>query len=80
MLASIAISRDDKEGAETNLQKAANNAEGTVFEYDFALLYAEQLNKNDKKTKAVKIVQGILEDDEILYSTKKNQRLESLQC
>ena len=71
MLASIAISRDDNGGAESNLQKAANNAEGTVFEYDFALLYAEQLNKNDNKSKAAKIVQDILDDEEILYSTKK---------
>ena len=71
MLASIAISREDNAGAESYLQKAADNAEGTVFGYDFSLLYAEQLYKNGNKNKAAKIVQGILEDDEILYSTKK---------
>jgi predicted negative regulator of RcsB-dependent stress response len=71
MLASIAVSNDDNQSAESYLQKAANNAQGTVFEYDFAILYAEQLNKNDNKSKALKIVSDILDDDEILYSTKK---------
>jgi len=71
MLASIAISNDDTQSAESYLQKAAHNAKETVFEYDFALLYAEQLNKNGNKSKAVKIVSEILDDDEILYSTKK---------
>jgi len=71
MLASISINDEDMDGAEEYLNKGSNIAENTVYEDEISLLYADQLITNNKSDRALRIVEGILEKDDILFSTRK---------
>lgn len=71
MLADIKYENNENKKAEDLLSKGAEIAKDTVYENELALLYANQLNINGKSDKALKIVNNILEQDNILVSIKK---------
>jgi predicted negative regulator of RcsB-dependent stress response len=71
MLADISLINEDLIGAERFLDKGFKTAENTVYENEMALLYANQLFTNGKSEKALDIVEGILEQEDILFSIQK---------
>lgn len=71
MLANIAITNGDGEKSEILLSKGSEISKNTVYENELALLYANQLDLNGKSDKALKIVDIILVQDELLGTTRK---------
>ncbi len=71
ILAEIALKNNDAEKAEKYLQKGTKFAENTVYYQEMSLLLANQLFENGKINKAKNIVDDILQQDNILFSTKK---------
>jgi hypothetical protein len=71
MLASIAHINKDNELAEEYYSLGAEVSHDTVYENEMELLYANQLNINGKSNRALKIVNNILEKDDLLLSTEK---------
>ncbi len=71
MLADIAQGNGNNDLAEEYYSKGAAIANGTVYSHEITLLYANQLNSNGKSDKALKIVNRILEEDDLLFSTQK---------
>ena len=71
LLSEIALKNNNGEDAEKLLQKGTKFAEDTVYYQEISLLLANQLFENGKIAKAKKIVDNILEQENILYSIKK---------
>ena len=71
ILAEIATKNNDDEKAEKYLQKGTKFAENTIYYQEMSLMLANQLFKNGKINKAKIIVDDILQQDNILFSTKK---------
>ena len=71
-LSEIAIRNDKADEAEKYLQKGTKFAENTVYHQSMSLLLANQLFENGKVNKAKKIVDNILEQENILFSIKKS--------
>lgn len=71
ILAEIATKNNISEEAEKYLQKGTKISENTVYHQEMSLLLANQLFKNGKINKAKKIVDDILQQENILFSIKK---------
>ena len=71
ILAEIAIKNTNGEEAEKYLQKGTKFAENTVYHQEMSLLLANQFFENGKINKAKKIVDDILQQENILFSIKK---------
>jgi predicted negative regulator of RcsB-dependent stress response len=71
LLSEIALKNNIGEDAEKYLQKGTKFAENTVYHQEMSLLLANQLFENGKTKKAKKIVDDILEQENILFSIKK---------
>ena len=71
LLAEISSINNNSEDAEKQLQKGTKFAEDTVYHQEMSLLLANQLFENGKTSKAKKIVDNILEQENILFSIKK---------
>ena len=71
LLSEIATKNSNSEEAEEYLQKGTKFAEKTVYHQEMSLLLANQLFKNGKIEKAKKIVDDILQQENILFSIKK---------
>jgi predicted Zn-dependent protease len=72
ILAEIAIMNNNSEETEKYLQKGLKFAENTVYHQEISLLLANQYFENGKINKAKKIVDDILQQENILFSIKKN--------
>lgn len=70
-LAEIAAKNDENEEAEGFLQKGAKFAKNTIYHQEMLLLLANQLFENGSIDKAKKIVNDILQQNDILFSIKK---------
>ncbi len=70
ILAEIALKNTNSEEAEKYLQKGTKFAENTVYHHEMSLLLANQYFENGKVNKAKKIVEGILQQENILFSIK----------
>lgn len=71
LLFEIAIKNNLSEEAEEYLQKGTKVSENTVYHQEISLLLAKQLFENGKTNKAKKIVDDILQQENILFSIKK---------
>lgn len=71
ILAEIAIKNTNGEEAEKYLQKGTKFSENTVYHQEMSLLLANQFFENGKINKAKKIVDDILQQENILFSIKK---------
>ena len=71
LLSESATKNSNSEEAEEYLQKGRKFAEKTVYHQEMSLLLANQLFKNGKIEKAKKIVDDILQQENILFSIKK---------
>ncbi len=71
ILAEIAIMNTNSEETEKYLQKGIKFAENTVYHQEMSLLLANQFFENGKINKAKKIVDDILQQENILFSIKK---------
>lgn len=71
LLSEIAIKNNLNEEAEEYLQKGTKISENTVYHLEMSLLLANQLFENGKTNKAKKIVDDILQQENILFSIKK---------
>jgi len=71
MLADISLKNDNTDEAENHFEKGAKAAANTVYENEMNLLYANQLISNNKSDKALKIIDDVLEKEDILFSTQK---------
>ena len=71
ILYEIAATEKDNIQAEEYLLKGAKFAEGTVYSQEMSLLLANQLIENGKNDKAEKIVNNVLEQEDIIFSIKK---------
>ncbi len=72
ILSEIALQNNDASQAEGYLQKGAKFSDGTVYEQEMSLLFANQLFENGKIDKAKNIVDDILVQENILFSVKKS--------
>jgi len=70
ILAEIALKDTNSEEAEKYLQKGTKFAENTVYHQEMSLLLANQYFKNGKINKAKKIVDNILQQENIFFSIK----------
>jgi predicted negative regulator of RcsB-dependent stress response len=70
ILAEIALKNTNSEEAEKYLQKGAKFAENTVYHQEMSLSLANQYFENGKINKAKKIVDDILQKENILFSIK----------
>ncbi len=71
ILAEIAIMNTNIEETEKYLQKGLKFAENTVYHQEISLLLANQYFENGKINRAKKIVDDILQQENILFSIKK---------
>ncbi len=71
LLSEISLKNNNGEDAEKQLQKGTKFAENTVYHQEMSLLLANQLFENGKTSKAKKIVDNILKQENILFSIKK---------
>ena len=71
ILSEIATKNNMNEEAEQYLQKGKKISEKTVYYQEISLLLANQLFKNGEINQAKKIVDDILQQDNILFSIKK---------
>jgi len=71
LLYEIAIINDNSNEAEKLLEKGVKFAKDTVYGQEMSLLLANQLFENGKKDKAEKIVNNILEKEDIQFSIKR---------
>ncbi len=71
LLSEIALINSNSKDAEKYLQKGTKFAENTVYHQEMSLLLANQLFENGKTDKALRIVNDILEQENILFSIKK---------
>ena len=71
LLSEISLKNNNGEDAVKNLQKGTKFAENTVYHQEMSLLLANQLFENGKTNKAKKIVDDILDQENILFSIKK---------
>ena len=71
LLSEIALKNNIGEDAEKYLLKGTKFAENTVYHQEMSLLLAKQLFENGKTKKAKKIIDDILEEENILFSIKK---------
>lgn len=71
LLANIELSNDNANKAENYLENGYKAAEGTVYENELALLYANQIFENGNSTKSLKLVNDVLDQDDILFSVQK---------
>ena len=71
LLSEISLKDNNGEEAEKLLQKGTKFAENTVYHHEMSLLLANQLFDNGKIGKAKKIVNDILDQENILFSVKK---------
>jgi len=71
ILYEIAATEKDNIQAEEYLLKGTKYAEGTVYSQEMSLLLANQLIENGKNDKAEKIVDNVLEQEDIIFSIKK---------
>ncbi len=72
ILYEIAIIDDNSAEAEKLLEKGVKFAKDTVYGQEMSLLLANQLFENGKKYKAEKIVDSILEIEDIQFSIKRS--------
>ncbi|MCK4903080.1 MAG: tetratricopeptide repeat protein [Candidatus Marinimicrobia bacterium] len=71
ILSEIATTNNNNEEAEKYLQKGTKSAENTVYLQEMSLLLANKYFENGKIDKAKKIVDNILNQENILFSIKK---------
>ena len=71
LLSEISLNNNNGEDAEKHLQKGTKFAENTVYHQEMSLLLANQLFENGKTSKAKKIVDDILKQENIRFSIKK---------
>jgi predicted negative regulator of RcsB-dependent stress response len=71
ILAEISVKNTNIEDAEKYLQKGTKFAENTIYHQEMSLLLANQFFENGKINKAKKIVDDILQQENILFSIKK---------
>ena len=71
LLSEISLNNTNGEDAEKYLQKGAKFAENTVYHQEMSLLLANRLFENGKISKAKKIVDNILQLENISFSAKK---------
>ena len=72
ILYEIAIINDNSDEAEKLLEKGVKFAKDTVYGQEMSLLLAKQLFENGKKDKAEKIVEDILDNEDIQFSIKRS--------
>ena len=72
ILYEIAIINDNSNEAENLLEKGVKFAKDTIYGQEMSLLLANQLFENGKKDKAGKIVDSILEKEDIQFSIKRS--------
>jgi len=71
LLSEISLKNNNGEDAVKKLQKGTKFAENTVYHQEMSLLLAYQLFENGKTSKAKKIVDDILKQENIRFSIKK---------
>jgi predicted negative regulator of RcsB-dependent stress response len=71
LLSEISLKNNNGEDAEKHLLNGTKFAKNTVYNQEMSLLLANQLFENGKTSKAKKIVDDILDQENILFSIKK---------